>query len=83
MFASIRRLKLKIKIVIYLCVLIVVSLLSFGIYAKVRGIQSVNYIETQSESTSVMTELLEDIAKSLNGIEIQLCKQGENPQECG
>jgi hypothetical protein len=82
MFAAIRRLKFKIKLALYLTVLVIVSLLAFGIYAKVRGIQSVNFIEDQSESTSEMAELMRDIADSLNGIEIQLCEQGENPEDC-
>lgn len=73
---------MKIEIVLVLIILTVVSLLSFGIYAKFRGIQSVNFIESQSESSSEMTDLMRDIADSLNGIEIRLCEQGDKPEEC-
>jgi hypothetical protein len=82
MFAGLRRLKIKIEVVLVLCILVIVGLLSFGVYAKFRGIQSVDFIEDQSESTTVMTELLRNISESLNGIEIQLCKQGDDPESC-
>ena len=72
MFEGIRRLKLKIKFSIYLLILIILALLSFGIYVKVRQVQSVNYIQHQSASTSEMSGLLYQVSESLSAIEGEL-----------
>ena len=54
--------------VTYLVILVLLALLVFGVYAKVKGVQSVGFIEDQASSASQSTELLQDISESLAGI---------------
>lgn len=72
MFAALHRFQTKMKGVLYAIILVVVALLVFGLYAKARGIQSVNFIEHQAASASQSTELLESISQHLAGIEQEI-----------
>jgi len=75
MFAGLKRLKLKVTIAIYVLIAVILLLLAFSIYVKVRQVQSVDYIQHQSASTSEMSVLLQDISSELQGLRKETCLQ--------